>query len=205
MSYRPAGTRRTIDVAFTRQKVAVFLDGCFWHGCPDHYRPAHKNAEFWSAKIAANRARDADTSARLQAAGWVVLRYWEHQSSTWIADEVERVVREGVRPFAGWFTLDAFEAEAAEGGPVAPRWPAVTFGDPWNGWATPVVTPEVLVSVLDVVAAATGEAHRWDGDVAVVAGPVSESGEPEYEDRLEPDDSGLYDLGELGWTWVELA
>jgi DNA mismatch endonuclease (patch repair protein) len=53
--------RRTADIVFTRAKIAVFLDGCFWHGCPDHHRPAKKNPEFWDAKINNNIARDADS------------------------------------------------------------------------------------------------------------------------------------------------
>jgi hypothetical protein len=103
------------------------------------------------------------------------------------------------------FTLDALEAEAVEAGREPRSWPAVRFGEPWNGWATPVVERSVLASVLTAISAATGEPHRWDGDLAVVAGPVGESGEPEYEDRLEPDDSGLYNLGILGWTFVRVT
>ena len=58
----------------------MFIDGCFWHGCPEHGRSAfNHNAEYWSAKIAANVARDADTNSRLEQAGWHVLRYWEHE------------------------------------------------------------------------------------------------------------------------------
>lgn len=75
----PFDRRRRIDIAFARKKVAVFVDGCFWHGCPEHLRPATINVEFWSSKVEANRARDADTNSRLTAEGWVVLRFWEHQ------------------------------------------------------------------------------------------------------------------------------
>ncbi|NCD17008.1 MAG: very short patch repair endonuclease [Actinobacteria bacterium] len=85
--------RRTVDVAFTRYRLAVFIDGCYWHGCPDHYRPASINAEFWSSKIAANRARDLETTARLEDAGWIVLRFWEHESVTAAADRVEVELR----------------------------------------------------------------------------------------------------------------
>jgi len=56
------------------------VDGCFWHGCPDHYVAPKLNEAFWRAKIDANRKRDSDTIARLSADGWQVLRYWEHQS-----------------------------------------------------------------------------------------------------------------------------
>ncbi|MGX5691744.1 hypothetical protein ACWKWA_01010 [Dermacoccus abyssi] len=63
---------------FGPAKVAVFVDGCFWHGCPEHGSIAKANADFWSAKIERNRARDADTDARLAGAGWTVVRIWEH-------------------------------------------------------------------------------------------------------------------------------
>jgi DNA mismatch endonuclease, patch repair protein len=74
----PAIPRRA-DVVLRGDRVAVFLDGCFWHGCPDHFRPPATHADYWSAKIAANRARDASTGALLEAAGWVVVRVWVHE------------------------------------------------------------------------------------------------------------------------------
>jgi DNA mismatch endonuclease (patch repair protein) len=75
-----SGTTRTIDIAFTRLRLAVFCDGCFWHGCPQHATQPKTNAEWWRQKIAANVARDRDTNARLLASGWSVLRIWEHES-----------------------------------------------------------------------------------------------------------------------------
>ena len=78
----PGRPRRTIDIAFTRRKVAVFVDGCFWHGCPEHGTRPSSNAEWWSAKLAANHARDGDTTALLEGQGWLVLRVWEHERST---------------------------------------------------------------------------------------------------------------------------
>lgn len=83
------GLRRTADLVFTRAKVAVFVDGCFWHGCPEHYRPATTNRTFWDAKVDANRARDLETNAALAVAGWVVLRIWEHESP---AEAAKRIV-----------------------------------------------------------------------------------------------------------------
>lgn len=74
----PGRPRRTIDVAFTRRRLAVFVDGCFWHDCPIHGGSPRTNPAFWSAKIAANRARDRDTDAALAEAGWTALRFWEH-------------------------------------------------------------------------------------------------------------------------------
>ena len=73
------GTRRRVDIAFSKARVAVFVDGCFWHGCPEHGQRAHNvNGWYWRKKIAGNRRRDADTDARLRAAGWAVVRVWEH-------------------------------------------------------------------------------------------------------------------------------
>ncbi len=80
---------------FTRAKVAVFVDGCYWHGCPDHGMKAKMNAEYWSTKIARNRARDADTNLRLEAAGWTVLRAWEHEDPIEVADRVCALVCTG--------------------------------------------------------------------------------------------------------------
>lgn len=87
------GLRRRADIVFPRARVAVFIDGCFWHGCPEHGRSVfNHNAEYWPAKIAANIARDADTNARLEQAGWHVLRYWEHESVEDIVAEIRQTV-----------------------------------------------------------------------------------------------------------------
>ncbi|MER7795476.1 very short patch repair endonuclease [Streptomyces sp. NPDC097640] len=72
--------RRTADMVFRPAKVAVFIDGCYWHGCPEHYVPPKTNHGYWSAKVAKNIARDRDTDLRLIEAGWTVLRFWEHES-----------------------------------------------------------------------------------------------------------------------------
>lgn len=94
VSIRPIpNLRRTSDIVFPKARVAVFVDGCYWHGCPDHHRPAQRNAEFWSTKIAANRARDADTNRRLAEAGWTVLRFWEHDDLDQAAIAVSEAVR----------------------------------------------------------------------------------------------------------------
>lgn len=73
------GVRRRADVVFTSAKVAVFIDGCFWHRCPIHATNPKANAEFWAEKLTANEARDRDTDQRLVAAGWRVVRVWEHE------------------------------------------------------------------------------------------------------------------------------
>ncbi len=73
--------RRTADLVFPRIRLAVFVDGCFWHGCPQHHTVAKTNATFWASKVTDNRRRDLDTNARLAAEGWTVLRVWEHEPS----------------------------------------------------------------------------------------------------------------------------
>jgi DNA mismatch endonuclease (patch repair protein) len=75
----PAARQRRIDVAFTKQRLAVFIDGCFWHGCPEHFRLPKTNTAFWDAKISRNRARDLETEDLLRAQGWTVARFWEHE------------------------------------------------------------------------------------------------------------------------------
>ena len=77
------------DIIFPRERVAVFLDGCFWHRCPDHFQPPSENAMWWSAKIAKNVERDRAVTATLMLDGWTVLRYWEHE----VNESVEGVVR----------------------------------------------------------------------------------------------------------------
>ena len=84
----PGQRRRTIDVAFTRAKVAVFVDGCFWHGCPEHGTSPKANSEWWSVKFAANRERDRDTDRLLAEQGWAVVRVWEHEPPTAAAARV---------------------------------------------------------------------------------------------------------------------
>lgn len=76
----PVLPRRRMDIVFSRARVVVLVDGCFWHGCPTHGTVAQQNAAFWAAKILANRARDADTDERLRRDGWEVLRVWEHEA-----------------------------------------------------------------------------------------------------------------------------
>lgn len=84
--------RRTADLVFTRAKVAVFIDGCFWHGCPEHHKPPTSNASYWTGKIVGNMTRDVDTTDRLTRAGWTVLRYWSHEDPAVVADEIQRTV-----------------------------------------------------------------------------------------------------------------
>lgn len=88
-----AELRRRADMVFPGTKVAVFLDGCFWHGCPEHHTVAKANATFWADKVSGNRERDRDTDARLSAAGWAVVRVWEHENPVEAASRVADVVR----------------------------------------------------------------------------------------------------------------
>lgn len=84
----PGRPRRTIDVAFTKQRVAVFVDGCFWHGCTIHRTVPTANNAWWQEKLAKNLARDNETTAHLAALGWSVIRVWEHNSAE---EAVERI------------------------------------------------------------------------------------------------------------------
>src|SRR5207244_1171018 len=93
----PARRRRTVDIAFTRSRVAVFVDGCFWHGCPQHGVLPSSNKAWWDHKIAVTKARDSDTTNALLMAGWVVLRFWEHESP----EKMAAVVTETLAPEDG--------------------------------------------------------------------------------------------------------
>lgn len=73
------GVRRRADIVFTRARVAVYVDGCYWHRCPVHRTTPKTNTEWWTAKLLGNEARDRDTDARLVSAGWEVVRVWEHE------------------------------------------------------------------------------------------------------------------------------
>ncbi|NIZ90025.1 very short patch repair endonuclease [Kineococcus rubinsiae] len=86
----PPGTnrRRRADVVFRGARVAVFVDGCFWHACPEHFHPPKANAEWWRVKFASIAARDRDTDASLAALGWYPLRVWEHVPAVAAADRV---------------------------------------------------------------------------------------------------------------------
>jgi DNA mismatch endonuclease, patch repair protein len=88
------GLRRRSDIVFTRARVAVFVDGCFWHGCPEHGSWPKQNANWWREKIEANQRRDRDTDARLNAAGWTVVRVWEHDDPTQAAERITEIVRQ---------------------------------------------------------------------------------------------------------------
>ena len=85
--------RRKADIVFGPAKVAVYIDGCFWHGCPEHGTWPKANAEWWRNKIETNKLRDRDTNRRLEDAGWCVLRFWAHEDPLRVAEQIEDVVR----------------------------------------------------------------------------------------------------------------
>ena len=92
LNYRIPGTQGRADIVFTRQRVAIFVDGCFWHACPLHGTWPKRNSEWWRAKLQANRARDARATAMLESLGWKVLRFWEHEPPSEVAQQVMRAV-----------------------------------------------------------------------------------------------------------------
>lgn len=88
------GIRRRADVVFARARVAVFVDGCFWQACPQHATRPRANADWWAEKLAANERRDRDTDQRLDAAGWRVVRVWEHEDMAAAAEQIRALLVE---------------------------------------------------------------------------------------------------------------
>jgi len=88
-----ADLQRTADLLFTPVRVAVFVDGCYWHGCPEHFTMPATNQDFWAAKIARNKERDLETTSKLEERGWLVLRFWEHEPPPSVADQICQAVR----------------------------------------------------------------------------------------------------------------
>ncbi|WP_078616775.1 very short patch repair endonuclease [Streptomyces sp. 351MFTsu5.1] len=84
----PGMRRRKIDIAFTRARLAVLIDGCFWHGCPEHATSPKANAEWWRRKLDRNIERDRETTAQLSSEGWTVMRFWEHEPPEAVARQV---------------------------------------------------------------------------------------------------------------------
>ena len=90
--YRIHYGREKIDIAFPSQKIAIFIDGCFWHGCAQHGTWPVRNASFWRGKIESNMARDRDTDRRLAEEGWLAVRVWEHEDPEMAAMKIARLV-----------------------------------------------------------------------------------------------------------------
>lgn len=87
------GVRRRADAVFVGQRVAVFVDGCYWHVCPEHGTQPRTNAAYWSTKLARNVERDRQTDHLAAVAGWTVIRVWEHEPAVAAADRIEAAVR----------------------------------------------------------------------------------------------------------------
>lgn len=93
IDYKLPGLRRRGDIVFPRDKLAVFVDGCFWHACPEHATWPKTNAEWWRRKILGNVERDRDTDRRLRESGWTVVRVWAHEPPQAAAGKVDRTIR----------------------------------------------------------------------------------------------------------------
>jgi DNA mismatch endonuclease (patch repair protein) len=91
VNYRVEGIR--VDIAFPGRRLAIFVDGCFWHSCPLHKTRPKTNRSFWAAKFRANRTRDRRQTRTLERAGWTVLRLWEHEASTGFTDAIKVIHR----------------------------------------------------------------------------------------------------------------
>ena len=91
------GLRRRADLVFHGPRVAVFVDGCFWHQCPNHGTMPRSNRDWWSDKLAGNVVRDRDTDEKLRAAGWQVVRIWEHESMVDAAERVDEALKGAIR------------------------------------------------------------------------------------------------------------
>ena len=96
VQYKPKGSamgRSTIDIAFPGKKVAVFVDGCFWHGCPEHGAIPKANKDWWEEKLAVNKARDKKVTGILEREGWLVLRFWSHEAPEAVSKRIIKELR----------------------------------------------------------------------------------------------------------------
>jgi DNA mismatch endonuclease, patch repair protein len=93
VDYQLPGLRRRADIVFPGKRVAVMVDGCFWHGCPQHATWPKQNAHWWRAKIEGNIVRDRDTDKRLARAGWLAIRVWEHEDPAEAAERIATALR----------------------------------------------------------------------------------------------------------------
>ena len=92
VDFAPMGGRRRADIVFTKQRVAIFIDGCFWHGCPQHATLPKRNADYWVPKLQRNMQRDRETDEALREASWIALRFWEHEDPDVIAHAIAHAV-----------------------------------------------------------------------------------------------------------------
>jgi DNA mismatch endonuclease (patch repair protein) len=118
------GLRCRADIVFSKARVVVFVDGCFWHRCPEHLTDPRTNSAYWAAKLDRNIARDRRNDAALEACGWRVVRVWEHELPADAADRVEAVLGERA-PALGRTPPQSLEspehARQPEGGHMAPQ------------------------------------------------------------------------------------
>ena len=89
VDYAPLGGRRRADIVFTRRRIVVFIDGCFWHRCPQHATFPHRNSEYWLPKLQRNWERDRESDCLLRSAGWMVIRFWEHEDPVSIVSTIK--------------------------------------------------------------------------------------------------------------------
>jgi len=94
LRYRVFYGKEKIDIAFPSKKIAIFVDGCFWHGCPQHSHLPKSNQAYWEPKLERNKQRDFKTNLQLEAQGWIVMRFWEHdlKNLSTIIDEIEKAI-----------------------------------------------------------------------------------------------------------------
>jgi len=97
---RAGSARARVDVCFTRAKVAVFVDGCFWHMCPQHFAMPKSNTSYWGPKLEGNVVRDRRIDRALGEHGWTVIRVWEHADAQGAASEIAAVLRSNRVPIA---------------------------------------------------------------------------------------------------------
>jgi DNA mismatch endonuclease (patch repair protein) len=130
------GPRCRIDIAFTRARVAVFVDGCFWHRCPEHGNLPVANHEWWEAKLNGNVDRDRRNDQALESAGWEVIRVWEHEAVMDAADRVTRRVSQQTAPEPRSETGLSASADdqATEPGVPDPTTNALTAGGSVGKW-----------------------------------------------------------------------
>ena len=97
----PGMPRRSIDIAFPKAKLAVFVDGCFWHSCPEHGVSPKNSSEWWRSKLEQNQLRDAATTTHLREQGWQVLRVWEHEAPSDVLPVILAVISADAGPPSG--------------------------------------------------------------------------------------------------------
>jgi len=134
LTIRLGGRRWTQpDVAFPRERLVVYVDGCFWHKCPVHGVMPRANVDYWAPKLERNVARDRDTDRRLAALGWTVIRAWEHDAPEVIAQRVVECLENATAPSAGKRSRPCLK-------PPAPRWtpPSSWHQQPPDGAASAV-------------------------------------------------------------------